>query len=71
MRKSRKSKSSWKRHSDAGEWFLIGIITFGLIFFMLIAPCAVAYGVVTGHVDIETLDPAWTEKSEIHPCGGY
>ena len=61
MRKSRKSKSSWKRHSDAGEWFLIGIITFGLIFFMLIAQCAVAYGVVTGQVDIETLDPVRNE----------
>ena len=61
MWKSRKSKSSWKRHSDAGEWFLIGIIAFGLIFFMLIAPCAVAYGVVTGQVDIETLDPVRNE----------
>ena len=30
MRKSRKSKSSWKRHSNSGELFLIGIITFGL-----------------------------------------
>ena len=47
--------------SDVGEWFLIGIITFGLIFFMLIAPCAVAYGVVTGQVDIETLDPVRNE----------
>ena len=61
MRKSRKSKSSWKKHSDACEWFLIGIIAFGLIFFMLIAPCAVAYGVVTGQVDIETLDPVRNE----------
>ena len=59
--KSRKSKSSWKRHSDAGEWFLIGIIAFGLIFFMLIAPCAVAYGVITEQVDIETLDPVRNE----------
>ena len=61
MRKSRKSKSSWKRHSNSGELFLIGIITFGLIFFMLIAPCAVAYGVVTGQIDIETLEPVRNE----------
>lgn len=61
MWKSRKSKSSWKRHSNSGELFLIGIITFGLIFFMLIAPCAVAYGVVTGQIDIETLEPVRNE----------
>lgn len=61
MWKSIKSKSSWKSHSNAGELFLIGIITFGLIFFMLIAPCAVAYGVVTGQIDIETLEPVRNE----------
>lgn len=54
MKKLKRSKGSWNSRI---ELFIIGVILFGLIFFMIISPAAVAYGVVTGQIDIETLEP--------------
>lgn len=50
-----------KDSNNIGEYILIGVILFGLIFFMFIAPCAVAYGVISGQVNIETLEPIRNE----------
>lgn len=71
MKRLKKSKRSLKVRNDIGGWILFWIIVFGLVFYLLVAPCAVAYGVITGQLDIETLNPVGVEQSETHPCGGY
>lgn len=75
MKKLRRSKRSLKTQNDKAEWFLFWIIVFGLGFYLLIVPCAVAYGVITGRLDIETLEPTEVQEqaAENNYCGfgGY
>lgn len=75
MKKLRRSKRSLKIRSDKAEWFLFWIIVLGLVFYLLIVPCAAAYGVITGRLDIETLEPSAVQEQTIENdyCGfgGY
>ena len=45
------------KKEDISEYVLIGIISFGLLFWFIIMPIVVAYGVISGRLDIETLEP--------------
>ena len=42
---------------NMSDYVLMGIIVFGLIFWIIIMPIAMAYGIVSGKLDTETLDP--------------
>lgn len=57
MKRLKSSKHSLKVRNDIGKWILFWIIALGLVFFLLVVPCTVAYGVCTDRLDIETLEP--------------
>lgn len=64
------------KKEERGEHILIGIICFGLIFWIIIMPIVMAYGIISGKLDIETLEPAnvqeqTTEETIIQGFGGY
>lgn len=75
MKKLRRSKRSLRMQINIGWWILFGLITFGMVFYFLIVPCVVAYGVITGRLDIETLEPSAVQEQTIENdyCGfgGY
>lgn len=50
---------------------LLGIILFGMVFYFVIMPVTVAYGVISGRLDIETLEPAGCVEEEHREMGGY
>ncbi len=45
------------RSKNRSDWIFAGIILAGLVFFLLIVPGVTAWGVVTGRLEIETLEP--------------
>lgn len=51
---------------------IIALVLSIILFFLFFLPAfSTAYGIVTGKLDIETLEPSGTKQSDIHPCGGY
>lgn len=62
---------------DSGGFILLGIICFGFIFWMVIMPIAMAYGIISGKIDIETLEPISVQEQivaspmEQESFGGY
>lgn len=50
------------KNQDRMEWILAGIILAVLSFFLLIVPAVTAWGIITGRLDIETLEPAGVEE---------
>lgn len=61
MQKLRKSKNNLKDNSDFGERFLFICLAVITAFLIFATPCVVAYGVITGQLDIETLEPVRNE----------
>lgn len=45
------------KSNDRMDWLIAGIILAGLLFFLLAVPAVTAWGVITGQLDIETLEP--------------
>lgn len=61
---------------DKSGYILVGIICFGLIFWIIIMPIAVTYGIISGKLDIKTLEPISVQEqtideSMIERVGGY
>ena len=54
---------------DRADKALMAIICIGLVFFFLIAPVVIAWGTITGRLDIETMEPAGAGRQE--EFGGY
>lgn len=64
------------KRKEIGGHILIGIICFGVIFWIIIMPIVMVYGIISGKLDIETLEPAnvqeqTTEETIIQGFGGY
>lgn len=65
------------RKEDIGGFILLGIICFGLIFWIIIMPIAMAYGIISGKIDIETLEPVSVQEQIVDSTmeqggfGGY
>lgn len=61
MRKSKKSNRSLKNYSNIIDWIIFLIIAFVMFFWVIVMPRTVAYGVASGYLDIETLQPIRNE----------
>jgi len=59
------------KKQDRFDWLLAGIIFIGLVFFVFAAPAVTAWGVVTGRLDIQTLEPIGPGKQVQEEFGGY
>lgn len=59
------------RDQNRSDWILAGIIFVGLMFFLIVIPAVTAWGVVTGRLEIETLDPVSCNEQIQEEIGGY
>ncbi len=62
------------KNQDRMDWILAAIILAVLSFFLLAVPAVTAWGVITGRLNIETLEPVGVEeqiRSETIIQGGF
>ncbi len=53
-----------KRGGHCLEYVNIFLIILGLLFFLLVVPCMTVWGIVTGRLDIETLEPVLVQEQD-------